>query len=60
MKSAFITGANRGLGLDFIEVTKEFVRIVDGHELKAIIIENPRAVEAMGQIFKLAKEKYKN
>jgi len=41
-----------------IEVTKEFVRIVDGHELKAIIIENPRVVEALGQIFKLAKEKY--
>jgi predicted DNA-binding transcriptional regulator len=43
-----------------IEVTKEFVRIVDGHELKAIIIENPRVVEALRQIFKLAKDKYKN
>jgi predicted DNA-binding transcriptional regulator len=41
-----------------IEVTKEFVRIIDGHELKAIIIENPRVVEALLQIFKLAKEKY--
>jgi sugar-specific transcriptional regulator TrmB len=42
-----------------IDVTKEFVRIVDGHELKAIIIENPRVVEALRQILKLAKEKYK-
>lgn len=41
-----------------IEVTKEFVRIVDGHELKAVIIENPRVVSALSQIFKLAKEKY--
>ncbi|MES3005681.1 MAG: helix-turn-helix domain-containing protein [Patescibacteria group bacterium] len=42
-----------------IEVTKEFVRIIDAHDLKAIIIENPRVVYALGQIFKLAKEKYK-
>lgn len=41
-----------------IEATKEFVRIVDGHELKAIIIENPRVVSALSQIFRLAKEKY--
>jgi DNA-binding MarR family transcriptional regulator len=41
-----------------IEVTKEFVRIVDGHELKAVIIENPRVVSALSQIFKLAQEKY--
>jgi sugar-specific transcriptional regulator TrmB len=43
-----------------IEVTKEFVRIVDGHELKAVIIENPRVISALSQIFKLAQEKYSN
>lgn len=41
-----------------IEVTKEFVRIVDGHEMKAIIIENPRVVDALKQIFALAKRNY--
>ena len=41
-----------------IEVSREFVRIVDGHELKAVIIENPRVVSALSQIFKLAQEKY--
>ncbi len=43
-----------------IEVTKEFVRILDPHDLKAIIIENPRVVNALSQIFKLAQEKLKD
>lgn len=41
-----------------IEVTNKFVRILDFYDLKAIIIENPRVVRALGQIFKLAKGKY--
>lgn len=41
-----------------IEATKNFIRIVDPHELKAIIIENPRVVEALKQIFALAKRNY--
>lgn len=41
-----------------IEVTKEFIRIIDGHEMKAVIIENPRVVHALRQIFALAKRNY--
>jgi len=41
-----------------IEITKEFVRIVDGHDFKAVIIENPRVVHALKQIFALAKRNY--
>jgi sugar-specific transcriptional regulator TrmB len=41
-----------------IEVTKEFIRIIDGHEMKAIIIENPRIMHALKQIFDLAKRNY--
>lgn len=41
-----------------IEITEKFIRIIDGHELKAVIIENPRVVDAMRQILKLAQEKY--
>lgn len=40
-----------------IEITREFIRIVDGHDLKAIIIENERISNALRQIFTLAKGK---
>lgn len=43
-----------------IEVTEKFVRIVDPHELKAIIIENDRLSGALRQIFALAKRNYIN
>lgn len=43
-----------------IELTKEFIRIVDAHDLKAIIIENSRISDALSQIFKLAKEKIRS
>lgn len=39
-----------------IEMTDLFVRIVDPHELKVVIIENPRIVDALKQIFKLAQD----
>jgi predicted DNA-binding transcriptional regulator len=41
-----------------IEVTEKFVRILDGHNLKAIIIENDRISHALKQIFDLAKRNY--
>jgi len=41
-----------------IEVTDKFVRIIDPHELKAIIIENDRLSEALKQIFSLAKRNF--
>lgn len=41
-----------------IEVTEKFVRIIDGHELKAIIIENERLSDALKQVFALAKRNY--
>lgn len=37
-----------------IDVTDNFVRIIDGHELKAVIVEDKRVAEAMKQIFTLA------
>jgi predicted transcriptional regulator len=43
-----------------IEITQNFVRIVDGHDLKAIIIENDRLSDALRQIFVLAKRNYTN
>ncbi len=42
-----------------IEVTSKFIRIIDGHDLKAIIIENDRLSGALKQIFTLAKKNYK-
>lgn len=42
-----------------IEVTDKFVRILDGHDLKSIIIENDRISHALKQIFALAKRNYK-
>ncbi|HAO64929.1 TPA: hypothetical protein DCQ44_03030 [Candidatus Taylorbacteria bacterium] len=36
-----------------IDVTKSFVRIVDGHALQGIIIENERVAETLRQIFKM-------
>lgn len=41
-----------------IEVTDKFIRILDGHDLKAIIIENDRISHALKQIFDLAKRNY--
>jgi len=41
-----------------IEVNEKFVRIVDGHEVKAIIIENPRLAQAIHQIYNMVKIKY--
>jgi sugar-specific transcriptional regulator TrmB len=41
-----------------IEVTDKFVRIIDPHELKAIIIENKRISDTLKQIFKLAKRSF--
>lgn len=42
-----------------LEVTEKFVRIVDGHKLQAIIIENPRLAQAINQIYNIVWEKYK-
>ena len=41
-----------------IEVTDKFVRIIDAHELKAIIIENDRLSKSLKQIFNLAKRNF--
>ncbi|MFA6797247.1 MAG: helix-turn-helix domain-containing protein [Candidatus Paceibacterota bacterium] len=41
-----------------IEITKEFVRIIDGHEMKGIIIENDRVADTVRQIFKLVMKQY--
>ncbi|MDQ5893542.1 MAG: HTH-type transcriptional regulator, sugar sensing transcriptional regulator [Patescibacteria group bacterium] len=41
-----------------IEVTDKFVRIIDPHDLKAIIIENERVSESLKQIFALAKRNF--
>lgn len=41
-----------------IDVTKYFVRIVDGHALQGIIIENDRVADTVRQIFKLVMKQY--
>jgi sugar-specific transcriptional regulator TrmB len=39
-----------------IDVSDDFVRIIDGHELKAVIIEDKRVADAVKQIFALASK----
>jgi sugar-specific transcriptional regulator TrmB len=41
-----------------IDVTKKFVRVVDGHALQGIIIENERVADTLRQIFKLVMKQY--
>ncbi len=41
-----------------IDVVKDFVRIIDPHSLKAIIIENDRVARALKQIFTIVEKKY--
>jgi predicted transcriptional regulator len=43
-----------------IDVTKDFVRIIDPHNLKGIIIENDKVADAIKQIFEIVKKKYEN
>ena len=42
-----------------IEACDDFVRIVDGHELKAVIIENRRISDSIKQIFDLVEKSIK-
>ena len=42
-----------------IDVVKDFVRIIDPHDLKGVIIENKRVADAMRQIFKIVEKNYK-
>lgn len=41
-----------------IDVAHDFVRIIDPHSLKAIIIENERVASALKQIFTIVEKKY--
>lgn len=43
-----------------IDITKDFVRIIDPHELKGVIIENKRVADAVKQIFSIVEKKYKS
>ncbi len=42
-----------------IDIVKDFVRIIDPHELKGVIIENKRVVDAMRQIYNIVEKSYK-
>lgn len=42
-----------------IDVVSDFVRIIDAHDLKGVIIENKRVAETLKQIVKIVEKRYK-